>query len=137
MRAREEAETARIRAEEHTKAELARVQAEQSITVQRHAAADVVADQRRMETAHREEGRADRITAPGVQVRHGGDLLHAGGARVYAGAMRGASPGPKKCDEAIRQASNSAICPASPGRPDSSPNLTPTPSRRTGLRRRA
>lgn len=44
---------------------------------QRHAAADVVAHQRRIQAAGGEERRADRVAATGVQVRHAGDPLHA------------------------------------------------------------
>lgn len=46
-------------------------------TPQRHAAADVVAYQRRVKAPGGKERRADRVAAAGVQVRHAGDSLHA------------------------------------------------------------
>ena len=44
---------------------------------QRHAAADVVAHERGVETLRREKRSADRVTAAGVQIGHASDPLHA------------------------------------------------------------
>ena len=43
---------------------------------QRHAAADIVADERRIKTAVAEKCRADGITPPGVQIGHTGHQTH-------------------------------------------------------------
>ena len=43
---------------------------------QRHAAADVVADERGIKTTEAEKCRADGITAPGVQIGHTGHPAH-------------------------------------------------------------
>ncbi|CAM2175649.1 hypothetical protein BC2230_20705 [Burkholderia cepacia] len=45
---------------------------------QRHSAADIAADQRRVQPARRKERGADRVAASGVKIGHAGDTPHAG-----------------------------------------------------------
>ncbi|MNT38008.1 hypothetical protein D3C72_1741780 [compost metagenome] len=51
---------------------------------QRHAAADIAADQRRIQAFTREKRRAHRVAPAGMQVRHARNAAHAGqaGSRV-------------------------------------------------------